>query len=115
MRACALLQGPLLQLYVCMYLYALVAAQADFSLFYYKAEEDIPVPKREYDDLNLRYSQLQEDYVNLQQEFDTLRAENVKLKEELQQSTFSYTNVTVSATLNNCFFSQDSPLWSLSG
>nr|XP_029135251.1 uncharacterized protein LOC114920865 isoform X1 [Labrus bergylta] len=55
--------------------------------------EDIPVPKREYDDLNLRHSQLQEDYVNLRQEFDTLRAENVKLKEELQKSTFSYTTV----------------------
>ncbi|KAF3859813.1 hypothetical protein F7725_000068, partial [Dissostichus mawsoni] len=52
-----------------------------------------PVPKREYDDLNLRYSQLQEEYVNLRQEFDTLRAENVKLKEELQKSTFSYTTV----------------------
>ncbi|KAK0154184.1 hypothetical protein N1851_003730 [Merluccius polli] len=35
-------------------------------------EEDIPFPKREYDDLNLRYCQLQEDYVNLRQEFDTL-------------------------------------------
>ncbi|KAI4825815.1 hypothetical protein KUCAC02_021481, partial [Chaenocephalus aceratus] len=55
------------------------------------SEEDIPVPKREYDDLNMRYSQLQEEYVNLRQEFDTLRAENVKLKEELHKSTFSYT------------------------
>ncbi|KAF3845921.1 hypothetical protein F7725_002999, partial [Dissostichus mawsoni] len=36
---------------------------------------------------------LQEEYVNLRQEFDTLRAENVKLKEELQKSTFSYTTV----------------------
>ncbi|KAF3854666.1 hypothetical protein F7725_022721, partial [Dissostichus mawsoni] len=27
----------------------------------------------------------------MRQEFDTLRAENVKLKEELQKSTFSYT------------------------
>ncbi|KAI4803137.1 hypothetical protein KUCAC02_006693, partial [Chaenocephalus aceratus] len=57
----------------------------------YVSEEDIPVPKREYDDLNMRYSQLQEEYVNLRQEFDTLRAENVKLKEELHKSTFSYT------------------------
>ena len=72
---------------------ALVAAHANFSLFYIQAEEDIPVPKREYDDLNLRHSQLQEDYVNLRQELDTLQAENVKLKEELQKSTFSYTTV----------------------
>ncbi|KAK1883948.1 52 kDa repressor of the inhibitor of the protein kinase [Dissostichus eleginoides] len=63
------------------------------SMDHCPAEEDIPVPKREYNDLNLRYSQLQEEYVHLRQEFDTLRAENVKLKEELQKSTFSYTTV----------------------
>ncbi|KAK0140577.1 hypothetical protein N1851_022438 [Merluccius polli] len=42
------------------------------SAHFISAEEDIPFPKREYDDLNLRYCQLQEDYVNLRQEFDTL-------------------------------------------
>ncbi|KAF3856933.1 hypothetical protein F7725_017656 [Dissostichus mawsoni] len=67
--------------------------EQECSMDHCPAEEDIPVPKREYDDLNLRYSQLQEEYVNLRQEFDTLRAENVKLKEELQKSTFSYTTV----------------------
>ena len=70
-------------------LFAVVAAFANFSLFHIKAEEDIPLPKREYDGLKMRYSQLQEDYVNLRQEFDTLWAENVKLKGELQKSTFS--------------------------
>ena len=44
-------------------LFALVAAHANFPLFYIEAKGDIPVPKREYNDLNLRYSQLQEDYV----------------------------------------------------
>lgn len=67
--------------------------EQECSMDHCPAEEDIPVPKRAYDDLNLRYSQLQEDYVNLRQEFDTLREENVKLKEELQKSTFSYTTV----------------------
>ncbi|KAG5276828.1 hypothetical protein AALO_G00110250, partial [Alosa alosa] len=61
------------------------------------AEEDIPVP-REYDDLNLKYCQLQEDYVNLRQELETLRAENVKLKEDLHKSTFSYTTVKCNIT-----------------
>ncbi|KAI4832847.1 hypothetical protein KUCAC02_015791, partial [Chaenocephalus aceratus] len=65
--------------------------EQECSMDHCPAEEDIPVPKREYDDLNMRYSQLQEEYVNLRQEFDTLRAENVKLKEELHKSTFSYT------------------------
>ncbi|KAJ4919445.1 hypothetical protein JOQ06_022219 [Pogonophryne albipinna] len=69
--------------------------EQECSMDHCPAEEDIPVPKREYDDLNLRYSQLQEEYVNLRQEFDTLRAENVKLKEELQKSTFSYTTVDI--------------------
>nr|XP_033935167.1 uncharacterized protein LOC117443306 isoform X2 [Pseudochaenichthys georgianus] len=63
--------------------------EQECSMDHCPAEEDIPVPKREYD-LNMRYSQLQEEDVNLRQEFDTLRAENVKLKEELQTSTFSY-------------------------
>ncbi|KAI4810702.1 hypothetical protein KUCAC02_013638 [Chaenocephalus aceratus] len=67
--------------------------EQECSMDHCPAEEDIPVPKREYDDLNMRYSRLQEEYVNLRQEFDTLRAENVKLKEELQTSTFSYTTV----------------------
>ncbi|XP_049421768.1 uncharacterized protein LOC125882116 [Epinephelus fuscoguttatus] len=67
--------------------------EQECSMDHCPAEEDIPVPRREYDDLNLRHSQLQEEYVNLRQEFDTLRAENVKLKEELQKSTFSYTTV----------------------
>ena len=66
---------------------------SELVLFYIEAEEDIPVPKREFDDLNLRHSELQEDYVNLWQELDTLWAENVKLKEELQKSKFSYTTV----------------------
>ncbi|XP_029943145.1 uncharacterized protein LOC115385308 isoform X2 [Salarias fasciatus] len=57
------------------------------------AEEDFPVSKREYDDLNLRYCQLKEDHVNLQRECDMLRAENEKLKEELKNSTFSYATV----------------------
>lgn len=69
-----------------MKLSALVAAHANFSLFFIKAEDDIPVTKRAYDDLNRRHSQLQEDYVHLCQKFDTLQAENVKLKEV--KSTF---------------------------
>ncbi|CAL8257440.1 unnamed protein product [Arctogadus glacialis] len=67
--------------------------EQECSMDHCSAEEDIPVPRREYDDLNLRHSQLQEDYVNLRQDSDTLRAENIKLKEELQKSTFSYSTV----------------------
>lgn len=44
-----------------MNLSGLVAAHANFSLFYIKAEKDTPVPRREYNDLNLRLSQLQEE------------------------------------------------------
>ncbi|XP_034022007.1 uncharacterized protein LOC117506603 isoform X1 [Thalassophryne amazonica] len=57
------------------------------------AQEDIPVPRKEYDDLNMRHHQLQEEYVNLQQDFGKLQTENQKLKEELERSTFSYANV----------------------
>lgn len=67
--------------------------EQEYSMDNCPAEEDIPVPRRKYDDLNLRHSQLQEDYVNLRQEFDTLQAENVQLKEVLQKSTFPYTTV----------------------
>lgn len=85
-----------------MKLSALVAAHANFSLFFIKAEDDIPVTKREYDDLNRRHSQLQEDHVHLHQKFEALQAENVKLKEELQKSTFSYT--TVKCNIGQLFF-----------
>lgn len=81
------------ELTYCEFVSALVAAYANCSLFCIKAEEDIPVPRREYDDLALRHSQLQDEYVNLWPEFDTLRAENEKLKEELQKSNFSYATV----------------------
>ncbi|XP_034024514.1 uncharacterized protein LOC117508793 [Thalassophryne amazonica] len=52
-----------------------------------------PVPRKEYDDLNMRHHQLQEEYVNLQQDFGKLQTENQKLKEELERLTFSYANV----------------------
>ena len=64
-----------------------------FIFSHIKTEEDILVPKPEYDDLKLRHSQLQDEYANLQHDFDTLLAENEMLKEELQNSTFSYTTV----------------------
>ncbi|KAG5277925.1 hypothetical protein AALO_G00092930 [Alosa alosa] len=72
--------------------------EQECSMDHCPAEEDIPVPRREYDDLNLKYCQLQEDYVNLRQELETLRAENVKLKEDLHKSTFSYTTVKCNIT-----------------
>ncbi|XP_077089910.1 uncharacterized protein LOC143741475 [Siphateles boraxobius] len=72
------------------------------SMDHCPAEDDIPVTKREYDDLNRRHSQLQEDYVHLGQMFEALQAENVKLKEELQKSTFSYT--TVKCNIGQLFF-----------
>ncbi|XP_051955002.1 uncharacterized protein LOC127624285 [Xyrauchen texanus] len=72
------------------------------SMDHCPAEDNIPVTKREYDDLNQRHCQLQEDYVHLCQKFEALQAENVKLKEELQKSTFSYT--TVKCNIGQLFF-----------
>ncbi|XP_061567194.1 uncharacterized protein LOC133421556 [Cololabis saira] len=56
-------------------------------------EEDIPVTRTEYNDLNLRYTELKSDYVNLQEKYQQLRDENERLKEELKKSTFSYSNI----------------------
>ncbi|XP_061584404.1 uncharacterized protein LOC133449285 isoform X2 [Cololabis saira] len=56
-------------------------------------EEDIPVTRTEYNDLNLRYTELKSDHVNLQEKYQQLRDENERLKEELKKSTFSYSNI----------------------
>ncbi|KAK1900580.1 52 kDa repressor of the inhibitor of the protein kinase, partial [Dissostichus eleginoides] len=50
--------------------------EQECSMDHCPAEEDIPVPKREYDDLNLRYSQLQEEYVNLAQTWSNYKHNN---------------------------------------
>lgn len=63
----------------CKLLTALVAAHAYCSLVFIKADEDSTVPGGDYDDLNLRHSQLQEEYINLRQDCDTLRAAIVLL------------------------------------
>lgn len=47
------------------------------SLDHCPAEEDIPVPRRKYDDLNLRYSQHQNNYANVQQQCEKIQAENI--------------------------------------
>ncbi|XP_061587587.1 uncharacterized protein LOC133452352 [Cololabis saira] len=54
-------------------------------LFSAKAEEDIPVTRTEYNDLNLRYTELKSDHVNLQEKYQQLRDENERLKEELKR------------------------------
>ncbi|XP_061563352.1 uncharacterized protein LOC133418597 isoform X2 [Cololabis saira] len=55
--------------------------------------KDIPVTRTEYNDLNLRYTELKSDHVNLQEKYQQLRDENERLKEELKKSTFSYSNI----------------------
>lgn len=67
--------------------------QGQPSMEYCQGQEDIPVPRDEHDDLNLRHCQLQDEYANLKQEFVKPQAENHKLKEELEKLTFSYTTV----------------------
>lgn len=66
-------------------------AYPNFSHFCIKDEEDIPIPRREYDDLNLRYTQLQNDCEPAAGE--KLQAENAKLREELKNSAFSYATI----------------------
>ncbi|XP_061578516.1 uncharacterized protein LOC133444661 isoform X2 [Cololabis saira] len=63
------------------------------SMDHSPTEEDIPVTRTEYNDLNLRYTELKSDYVNLQEKYQQLRDENERLKEELKKSTFSYSNI----------------------
>ncbi|XP_061567227.1 uncharacterized protein LOC133421591 [Cololabis saira] len=55
--------------------------------------KDIPVTRTEYNELNLRYTELKSDHVNLQEKYQQLRDENERLKEELKKSTFSYSNI----------------------
>ncbi|KAJ8004447.1 hypothetical protein DPEC_G00135800 [Dallia pectoralis] len=66
------------------------------SMDHCPAEDDVPVKKREYDDLNQRHSQLKEDYLHLCQKFEALQAENVKLKEELQKTKEDKPNLQLS-------------------
>uniref|UniRef100_A0A1A8BEB7 Cyclin-dependent kinase 2 associated protein 2 n=1 Tax=Nothobranchius kadleci TaxID=1051664 RepID=A0A1A8BEB7_NOTKA len=40
------------------------------SLAHHAAEEDLPVPRREYDGLQQRYAGLHKNHVNLQLEFE---------------------------------------------
>ncbi|XP_061563353.1 uncharacterized protein LOC133418597 isoform X3 [Cololabis saira] len=63
------------------------------SMDHSPTEEDIPVTRTEYNDLNLRYTELKSDHVNLQEKYQQLRDENERLKEELKKSTFSYSNI----------------------
>ncbi|XP_061597574.1 uncharacterized protein LOC133460828 [Cololabis saira] len=63
------------------------------SMDHSPTEEDIPVTMTEYNDLNLRYTELKSDHVNLQEKYQQLRDENERLKEELKKSTFSYSNI----------------------
>ena len=64
-------------------------------------EEDLPAALRtEFDELGMRYHQLQEDYSNMQQDYRNLqqecfmlRTENEKLRDELQKSNWSYSSV----------------------
>lgn len=58
-----------------------------------EVKEEPAALRTELDELSVRHRQLQEDYMNLQQECFMRRAENEKLREELQQSKFSYTSV----------------------